>query len=337
MKRGHVTSLRQVKYDQRMRAQGKLAWWAIALIHVAGCNQILGLEAPGDDESNADARDHDAVDLDAAADRDGDGVLDGIDVCPDAADPGQFDEDGDGRGDRCDLCPHLDQLDDVDRDEDNIPDACDPYPGTASGRLRWSGFHAGDDRSEWRPLGSGSAEWVDDVVELTPVVDGEARFVRAEPADPAMTRTRVIASVEMGAPNAGGGARRTVGVITNVEPDAGNDLFLCQIETDLPQPAVRLVDYRIQTVAATIATMSIGTQFPLGEVTLELDVGDDEEAAMTHGAFCTISGQAGTHTLPRTTVLELAPGLVGVRTVGVPLRVRWVVVIDHPSTDTTTN
>jgi hypothetical protein len=39
----------------------------------------------------------------AVADRDGDGVPDAIDVCPDVADPEQRDSDGDGAGDRCDI------------------------------------------------------------------------------------------------------------------------------------------------------------------------------------------------------------------------------------------
>ena len=38
-------------------------------------------------------------------DRDVDGVADGMDDCPDTADPGQADRDGDGRGDACDFCP----------------------------------------------------------------------------------------------------------------------------------------------------------------------------------------------------------------------------------------
>ncbi|HUQ08398.1 MAG TPA: hypothetical protein VM261_38165 [Kofleriaceae bacterium] len=318
-----------------MRAKGKLVWWAFALTLVAGCNQIFGLDLPAREEPT-DARDHDAVDLDAAADRDGDGVLDDDDLCPDVADPGQFDEDGDARGDRCDLCPHLAQLDDTDGDEDNIPDACDPYERIAGGRLRWSGFHGAEELGDWRALGSGTATWTDDAIELAPVLDGEARFVRVEPADPAMTRTRVIASVEIGAPNAGSVARRTVGLVTNVEPQVGNNLFLCQLETDVPQPDVRLAEYRIESpVAATILASSIGTQFPLGEVTLEFDIGADDDTDMTQGAFCQVNGVTGARTLPRTTVVDLPPGLAGVRTVGVPLRVRWAVVIDHPSLETT--
>jgi len=41
---------------------------------------------------------------DVSSDADGDGVADGVDVCPDAYDPDQTDGDGDGLGDACDSC-----------------------------------------------------------------------------------------------------------------------------------------------------------------------------------------------------------------------------------------
>lgn len=57
-------------------------------------------------------------------DRDGDGVPDERDVCPDHHDPEQLDDDGDGVGNACDACPCV--ISDLrDRDGDGIPDACD--------------------------------------------------------------------------------------------------------------------------------------------------------------------------------------------------------------------
>lgn len=40
----------------------------------------------------------------SSMDRDGDGIRDELDVCPNVADPAQADRDGDGRGDACDAC-----------------------------------------------------------------------------------------------------------------------------------------------------------------------------------------------------------------------------------------
>jgi hypothetical protein len=76
----------------------------------------------------------------AGADTDGDGVLDGVDNCPNDANPGQEDADGDGIGDVCDLltdsdgdgvadatdnCPTTPNADQLDTDGDGVGDACD--------------------------------------------------------------------------------------------------------------------------------------------------------------------------------------------------------------------
>ncbi len=78
---------------------------------------VIPYDADGDGTPDAcdDDRDGDGVpnldDIcpdhagDAGLDRDGDGVGDVCDVCPDAVDPGQGDADGDGIGDACDRCP----------------------------------------------------------------------------------------------------------------------------------------------------------------------------------------------------------------------------------------
>ena len=70
--------------------------------------------------------------VDAPNDRDGDGVPDHIDNCPDVPNPGQANEDGDDRGDACDLCPHLAGTvpgSDDDDDHDGIGNQCDPRVG----------------------------------------------------------------------------------------------------------------------------------------------------------------------------------------------------------------
>jgi hypothetical protein len=63
--------------------------------------------APSDAAPLRDAAPADAAPPDAQppADRDGDGVPDVTDLCPDVADPGQADADGDGAGDACDPQP----------------------------------------------------------------------------------------------------------------------------------------------------------------------------------------------------------------------------------------
>jgi len=88
-----------------------------------------------------------------ALDRDGDGVPDGVDNCPDAVNPGQADADNDGVGDACedapppppppgpdgdgdgvpdssDNCPQLKNADQQDHDSDGTGDACTVQDGT---------------------------------------------------------------------------------------------------------------------------------------------------------------------------------------------------------------
>ncbi|MEZ4366222.1 MAG: thrombospondin type 3 repeat-containing protein [Kofleriaceae bacterium] len=73
----------------------------------------------------------DAGDGGGAGDRDGDGIHDDDDRCPETADPDQHDEDGDGVGDACDGCPHVPDALGGDADGDGVGDACDPRPTEA--------------------------------------------------------------------------------------------------------------------------------------------------------------------------------------------------------------
>jgi hypothetical protein len=61
-------------------------------------------------------------------DRDGDGVPDADDVCPEVADADQDDGDADGHGNACDDCPAAADPAQADGDGDDAGDACDPCP-----------------------------------------------------------------------------------------------------------------------------------------------------------------------------------------------------------------
>jgi RHS repeat-associated protein len=61
-------------------------------------------------------------------DSDGDGLADGVDNCPETANPTQDDSDSDGFGDACDNCPSNFNPDQADSDEDGIGDICDNCP-----------------------------------------------------------------------------------------------------------------------------------------------------------------------------------------------------------------
>jgi hypothetical protein len=81
------------------------------------------VDAGGDRDAGTRDSGFDADPCGGDPDRDGDGVADVCDSCPD--DPGD-DSDGDGSCDSMDRCPGSDDRDDG--DDDAIPDGCDDWP-----------------------------------------------------------------------------------------------------------------------------------------------------------------------------------------------------------------
>jgi len=63
-------------------------------------------------------------------DRDGDGLPDLFDNCPDKPNEAQENADGDELGDACDNCPHESNSAQLDIDQDGVGDACDNCPST---------------------------------------------------------------------------------------------------------------------------------------------------------------------------------------------------------------
>jgi len=106
-----------------------------------------GGEAPDGDPAPGDGDCADGGSAEACEDKDGDGVLDRDDNCPDDANPDQDDADDDGEGDDCDSdsdgdgiedpddnCPDEANDDQADDDEDGLGDACDPHEDVCDSR-----------------------------------------------------------------------------------------------------------------------------------------------------------------------------------------------------------
>lgn len=113
-----------------------LASFLALTVFIAGC----------DDDKNVDLGNGGQDNGGQMKDSDGDGVKDGNDNCPMAANADQEDQDGDGVGDACDNdkdgddagndadnCPMMANPDQGDKDGDGVGDACDDTPNTPDG------------------------------------------------------------------------------------------------------------------------------------------------------------------------------------------------------------
>ena len=179
---------------------------------VAGCSQIFGLDrpAPAGDAHAGDAP-RDTLIPDVMNDRDGDGVMDLADNCPDDFNPDQGDEDTDTVGDPCDPCPV--DSDNRDTDSDGVGDMCDPRPSMPGEQFAlFEGFHNGMP-SGWMVNGSWTASG--DSVMAAAGVNGFADVYLPSPS------TRETVSVGGTMTSALGTDYRTFGVQDNADPTTG--------------------------------------------------------------------------------------------------------------------
>jgi hypothetical protein len=90
-------------------------------------------------------------------DRDGDGIPNATDNCPDLANADQANEDGDKFGDVCDPCPIEMNDTPTDPDGDGVADGCDPHPNLPGDKIAaFSGFASGVP-STWQVVGTVAA------------------------------------------------------------------------------------------------------------------------------------------------------------------------------------
>jgi hypothetical protein len=109
-------------------------------------------------------------DTGGSGDRDGDGVPDSSDLCPDHPALAPGDEDGDGVGDPCDNCPFIANPTQLDADSDGAGDSCDlALPGDTDGDGLSNGDETliGSDRNVPDTDGDGMGDGLEALILLT--------------------------------------------------------------------------------------------------------------------------------------------------------------------------
>jgi hypothetical protein len=260
-----------------------------------------------------------------AADRDGDGVPDAQDNCPDVANPDQGNEDGDRFGDACDPCPTVKDDAPTDSDGDGVGDACDPNPQTPGDHIElFEGFHHG------LPNWSRSPGWVavtGDAVQVTSAGDKSVEFLVVPVAN--ADHITLSAQVVVDQTVAGGDDDIDVVAPENVGTDVGVDCELHQPPAGAANRRLALFDDGANGGAGgDLARMPLAWA-DAAPYTLALKrLGASYTCVATDGA----SPPSSTTTTLTGTSNTLAgqPGAVVVRAYGLTARVNWILVVRSP-------
>jgi hypothetical protein len=131
------------------------SWFVV--LGLVGCSYHPSANTAPAGDSGGD--DDAPIDVPPSDDRDGDGVTNVDDNCPDAANSDQHDEDNDALGDPCDPCPP--SADSTDSDADGVGDVCDPNPLTGGDKLlQFFGFQgSGGLPAGWIVRSGAASDW----------------------------------------------------------------------------------------------------------------------------------------------------------------------------------
>jgi len=246
-----------------------------------------------------------------ASDRDGDGVADDDDNCPDLPNADQADEDFDRAGDGCDPCPISD--DNTDGDGDGLGDACDPNPATAGDTLvAFEGFDR-DLPPDWTVSGTFNLAGGNGVA-----MSSETSSTVVTIASPPVDKIEIRAEATLLAITATGQNLGAINVVDRLAPDTDNAIA-CQLSrlSGGDQQQLRIFD--------TSAGMIVDTGAH------SFDIGIPHELRLR---------RAGTNFLCHTT----SPGLelggaaafspqdarIGLRAIGAVAVYHWVMIVASP-------
>lgn len=246
---------------------------------------------------SAGAMASECVDVSSGVDRDGDGVPDAADNCPDVANPDQGNEDGDMFGDACDPCPPLANNTPTDPDNDGVAHL-----------ILFEGFHHGVPAG-WTITGGTVAVSGDSLV-ITPNAGAVAVLSTPFTATTAITVSAGVSPVTLPLPAADGAG----GVIAATD---GTDVLACELDDNMGSQSLEAEETKSGT--ASTKPWSFVAQVPY-TLSLTWDLAAAVSCDVTNGSVST--------TTPIT--LPMVPPMswhrLGVYAVAMPTRIDWVMV-----------
>lgn len=260
-------------------------------------------------------------DMDSTSDLDSDGVLDGMDNCPDVENSGQENDDGDSFGDACDPCPpYSDPLPLQDPDGDNVTGRCDPNPAVGGDRIIYF--------TTFTQLPGNAA--ISGTISLVPASGGRISMTAPEAAsasltipEPATARFSVITELVGTDVNLATGSSNIAafGPVIRKAGTADNGIT-CAVVVDA-------------TGAGTLALANIGTDTnldttPYGVMVLVPYTMTLTRADNVYTCSSQTSGAIGATTLQATASVSQPDARAGVRIQAGDGNVRWMLLVDRP-------
>jgi len=268
---------------------------------------------PGDGPLAIDA----AIDamLPTGMDRDGDGVANAQDNCPDLANADQGDEDADRLGDACDPCPI--DASAADPDGDGVAGSCDPHPNTAGDKIAvFEGFHRALPDT-WRLIGS-AVQTGDDMV-LTTVGGNHANAV---PPLGTVSNGMIMAglTVTSTVPN----ADIAISVAMPYDPDTDDGVF-CELDQSMGTAAS---DRFVSLYEALPADTFLGTRMFMWALATEYRISLVRSGNNYACAFAFAGG--ATQTTSGATGKAVAMSKASIGVYGANARAAWILVVSSP-------
>lgn len=253
--------------------------------------------------------------MSTAMDRDGDGVANDQDNCPDLANADQGDEDGDHVGDACDPCPI--DTSTADPDGDGVAGSCDPHPNTAGDKIvLFDGFHHALPKS-WTLVGS--AEQTGDDMVLTAMAGNHANAV--PPLD-AFTNGMIMAGLTVTSlvPN----VDSAIAVSLPYDPNTDDGMF-CELDQSMgTTPSDRFVSLYEALPADTFR----GTRMFMWGLATEYRISLVKSGSNYACAFAFAGG--ATQTTSGTSAKTVALPKASIGAYGAAAKAAWILVVSSP-------